>query len=254
MGTQPTQNLLLRSREHTADAPYSKLNDSSTVQHRSLGDVDVKLEVDVVSTETCDFLLAYGRRGETIAEMKAGNADSVAVLAAFVLAFVLQRVHDDADDVDDQLVAWYCLLGSASSGLCAVLLMTFTSCKIHRLVGRSWFCFGQDTSAEELARAYGGLAELQKVLVTAFHVTRDGRKELMMPGRRWYQVDGGRQHFGAGLFCMVLELCLYMVAMAATTVAVQPLPRALTSVGLLTVPSMISFWYMHRSGALHQLA
>ena len=106
--------------EHTGEPPYRKLHDTTTVPHRNLGEGDVvQLQVDVATAETCDFLLSYGRRGETIAEMKASNADSVAVLAAFVLAFVLQRVHDDADDAEDKRVAWYCLVGSASSGLWA---------------------------------------------------------------------------------------------------------------------------------------
>lgn len=241
--------------DHTGDASYTKLHDTTTLLHRNLGKGDqVQLQADVANTETCEFLLAYGRRGEMIAEMKAGNADSVAVLAAFVLAFVLQRVHDDADETEDKLVAWYCLLGSASSGLCSVLLMTFTSCKIRRLVGRSWFAYGSDASTEDLARAYGGLAALQKDLVAHLGAHKGGSREVMLPGRRWYQLSGGRQHFGAGLFCLVLELLLYMTAMAATTVAVQPLPRALTSVAVLFIPTLITFWSMHRSGALHHLA
>ena len=230
-----------------------------------------RAHADIVKEFTLDELLAEGRRGEDIMEMKATNADSIAVLAAFVLAFVLASVHDEVEDFDEsnrwKQFAWLCLLASAASGLSAVLLMIFTSAKLRRLVGRSRFNFGQDASAEQLAPWFGGADTLEAELgqcIKCRHTVglrsddEDWKalKCVSFYARDWYNRHdgGGRRHFYVGLWLLVFELTLYMGFESAWIISARTFGFSVVSVILLLLPCLLTLVWLWRSGTMCDLA
>lgn len=209
-----------------------------------------------------DLLLAEGRRGDNIMDAKAGNADSTAVLGAFVLAFVLQSLHDDLADIDENdfmtLMSWFCLILSAACGLSSVLLLTFTSAKLKRLVGRSHFLFGTDESAEELAPYFGGMDCLVETLQQ--HVMKPNKSSnnlriVYFHAREWYNGSGGRDHFNAGLALLVVELLMYMGSQAAMVLASDKSSAFIYfSTAVLLGPCAVTLLQLCRSGAIRDLA
>ena len=217
-----------------------------------------------------DQLLAEGRRGENIMELKADNADSTAVLAAFVLAFELQLMHDEVADFDEddhvRQLAWWCRVVSAGSGLSTVLLMIFTSAKLRRLVGRSRFNFGQDENAEQLAPWFGGIGILKKELHKTVKLQRTGGtvanrdggwkaiKCVKFDAREWYNLGGGRRHYDIGLLLLVLELVLYVGSESAYIIATRTPGFAGVSVVLLLVPCLLTLGWLMNTGAMRDLS
>jgi hypothetical protein len=210
-----------------------------------------------------NLLLAEGRRGESIMELKASNADSTAVLGAFVLAFVLQSLSDQVAGIDEsnslQMVSWLCLTLSAASGLSSVLLLTFTSSKLRRLVGRSRFVFGDDATAEELAPFFvGGVASLTEKLQACVYEPRGKQtgslRCVQFESRLWYNFRGGRKHYSAGLLLLVVELLMYMGSQAACILATRVTSLTMLSVVLLVLPCLVVLAWLSHSGAVHDLA
>lgn len=144
------------------------------------------LGCDAVSN---DALLALGRQGELVVEMKAMGSDNMAILTGFFTAFGIDHVLSlDRGDFEDAWVFYGFALSLGAtlmSGIGCVLLFTFFSIKVRRLLGRSWFHFGVDTSVIVLEEIAGGHEALRKNLSRRTHRSRH-RTTVNLFARDWY--------------------------------------------------------------------
>jgi hypothetical protein len=114
--------------------------------------------------------LFFARNLEHAMERKTGVFDGIAVLSAFLLAFTLGSLFSLEGDSfgSDFLMHLHvvCLVVATAAGLVCVLLLTFISAKIQRLLIKSYFVVGEDSTHADLLAMHstvGSVSSLQNV-------------------------------------------------------------------------------------------
>lgn len=201
-------------------------------------------------------LLARGRQGEVILDAKGVGADIMAVVTAFMVAFSLDQALSGRRS-DFKAFGIYCAysigVGAASlSGIATVLLFTFFSVKLRRLVGRSNFHFGIDTDVKVLEEICGGPGKLRQAFADCWTC-----EEIRFFARRWYY-DCNRAVNGAALYHY--GLMGFRFHLASSTIVLylrlfdsQPTAVFVSNVALFTMPAL-AILLLHKGGAVYDLA
>jgi hypothetical protein len=164
---------------------------------------------------------------------------------------------------------------SVASGLAAVLLLTFLSAKIHRLVGRSTYRYGTglrpDVCAQDLLKMPGqeflvhgllaaGLLEKQE-LVDGVAMYKVGQQRLdgdvKLAAREWYHANRmqGARHFVEGLRFFKLQLFTYAISVVLQLWDMGKEGIATgTATAILVALPVFAALRLHASGAVYDLA
>jgi len=222
-----------------------------------------------------DVLLWKGRQGEAILESKAGLSDSIALLTGLIFAFAVSILLDGraafgvgdlqpGDEVPaNEIVIAFALYISSIAGLCGVLINTFLSAKIRRLLGRSAFMFGLDASAEFLAQVYEGQDKLSdKIRYNSGGTKRYNSGEIRFCARWWYNLEGGVQLFNCGFCALKITMGAFTVALFANVITVfSDWSMSVEAVRFVVMIEMVlligaipgTYVLLHRSGAMADL-
>jgi hypothetical protein len=176
---------------------------------------------------TPDQELLRGRLGEAVLGAKATGADGVALLAAFLLAFSVQRLMDVAkDDFETPILfEWHftviCI--SSSFGFMSVLMLAFLGIKLRRMIGQSAFCFGD----ENFPAPFSDLQALHGNYLTSIMDFSRGRNDTMgmynkqdvhFDARYWYNQKvspvNGRFLYMCAISGFATQLMTFLVAIA----------------------------------------
>lgn len=143
-------------------------------------------------------VLFWGKAGEQIMNAKADVAQLVAVVVALLLGFSIEKLVDldESSFQHSHLFKCYatCLVISTSCGFSSLLILTFTSAKLKRLVARSLLYIG-DQVGDEGAQHLGseGTASEPKDVGTDYNGSRYGLfMRNAVKGRIWCESNGIR--------------------------------------------------------------
>ena len=195
---------------------------------------------------------------------QATNCDSLAVLGAFILAFALQDLGslDGSGDLTGvSLVSFMLNAVTCAAGLSSVLLLTFTSIKLRRLVAKSMYyfgTFGQDVGVDELVPMHGDRSALLATLRS--FASNNSVGEVRLHARAWYYTPDngpglcGYVHFRSGVNALLLELLAYVLTLALRAYTFLPLSTALSATAVLILAPAYALWQLLQTGALSDLA
>ena len=217
------------------------------------------MSAELTVEEECQKKLFFGQQGEGIMEQKASGAESIAVVAGFLLAFgidiLLNAARDDFDSRELFIAYMAAMVVATSAGFCAVLLLTFTATKLRRLIGRSIYTFGQETDATEdgLVLNYGDQSKLA-VKLREFECLRSNGidKEIRFCARQWYYPQGMRLYLSA-LRIFVLEILFFVVAIGIRLFDALPLGAAVPLTVCVVVSSSLTLLVLYKTEAIRDL-
>lgn len=201
-------------------------------------------------------LLARGRQGEVILDAKGVGADTMAVVTAFMVAFSLDQALSGRRS-DFESFGIYCAysigVGAASlSGIATVLLFTFFSVKLRRLVGRSNFHFGTETDVTVLEEIRGGQENLRRSFAECWI-----SEEIRFYARRWYY-DSNRAVNGEALYHW--GIMGFRFHLASSTIVLylrlfdsQPTVIFCSNLALFVMPA-VAILLLHKGDAVYDLA
>lgn len=212
--------------------------------------------------------LFRARAGEAILLEKVNGGDLQAVVSGFLLAFSLSELLGvDVEAWSNRSLANAFVISLASSsafGFSCILLFTFLSAKIRRLVGKSGFLYGGHGDADiALLRRIHGDDKVTSSLEEK--TTAQGHGEVRFAARSWYYGTSGgscacltgvcgREHFQCGQWSFSLQLVIFSVAIVLYLVdQCNDWVAVVSSAVLVAVPSA-AFARLYASGALHDLA
>eukprot|EP00744_Colponema_vietnamica_P007884 GILI01011291.1.p1 GENE.GILI01011291.1~~GILI01011291.1.p1 ORF type:complete len:253 (+),score=67.96 GILI01011291.1:54-761(+) len=136
------------------------MNTELTNKHLLLNETQPAAHNDEGEYAEKDVYLFKNRSHELTVEKKSEGADALAILIAFLLSFSLGSLFGiSQDDFNSKVyfyVHTYSLVIASSMGLCSVIVLTFLSIKLRRLLGRTTYWFGDGVDAETLDKAYPG--------------------------------------------------------------------------------------------------
>mmetsp|Transcript_106821 Transcript_106821/g.309935 ORF Transcript_106821/g.309935 Transcript_106821/m.309935 type:complete len:250 (+) Transcript_106821:165-914(+) len=208
-----------------------------------------------------DSLLLKGRQGEAILEAKAANSDSTAVLSGFILAFSLGVLLElDPSNFSNEFLGilfGLSMCASAGCGLGCVLLLTFLSSKLRRLIGKSTFFWGTDPDGGALRAAHG-----EKKVAEKIHAAQENNSvgEVRFAARDWYYTAdnkpglAGREHFVSAVRYFMVQVVTFAIAALVYIADVMNVWVAAVSILLVITPPLYAISQLYLTGAMRHLA
>lgn len=229
------------------------------------------METKSADAEAQDALLFRGRAGEAVLEAKVSVGNIISILSGFILACSLSEMLalDPSSWSSEGLAGAFVIVLTSSTafGAASVILFTFLSAKVTRLVGRSAYYLGGhgDADVSLLTRTLGAerLAEYLKE-----QPIRNDENEVRFPAREWYYPHGkgggfanvsltrahGEEHFVCAIFSVLLQLAFFIVAIIFYLCDRCNSWVAAPSVALIVVIPGIAVARLYSSGAFSDLA
>mmetsp|Transcript_14381 Transcript_14381/g.21167 ORF Transcript_14381/g.21167 Transcript_14381/m.21167 type:complete len:232 (-) Transcript_14381:115-810(-) len=200
--------------------------------------------------------IVMGRSRESTIELKAQTADSLAVLVAFLVAFLIDNILN----MDESQTGTFTLLLtlSVSSGLFCVVVFTFLSAKIRRLLARGVYRFGSsDCSIDDLLKIYGHEKLLKLVNDCTFGQDKSG-DTIRFFARQFYDTNKGhkirgRTLFQTGMLSFTVTIAGFLCALCAKLIDALDITFASICVLVCMCTLGAAATLVKTSGAAHEL-